>query len=72
METMRLRHHSHTDLLFAKSLELTHKHCLPYAVQQLYMQMESFVYYNAENVYLPRAAELRVSAMVTPTVLALV
>ena len=75
METMRLKHRSHTDLLFTKPLELIRKHCLPYAVQQSYEQMESSVYYLAEFVHLPSAAEKQVSPtapQATSTVLALI
>jgi hypothetical protein len=74
---MCLRHRSHTDLLFSKPLELICKHCLPYAVQQSYKQMESSVYssYTSEYVHLPSAAEMAVSAtaiQVTSNVLALI
>ena len=75
METMRLKHRSQTDLLFTKPLELVRKHCLPYAVQQSYEQMEFSVYYLAEFVHLPCAAETRVRAaapQVTSTVLVLI
>ena len=59
---MCLRHRSHTDLLFAKPLELVRMHCLPYAVQQSYTQMELSVYYLSEFIHVPRAAEMQVSA----------
>jgi hypothetical protein len=54
-QATRLKHPSHNDVLFSKPLDLIRTHCLPYAVQESYKQMESLVYYQAECLHLPRA-----------------
>ena len=54
---MRSKHPSHTDVLFTRPLGLIREHCVPFAVQQSYQQMESSVYYVAESCRLPPGTE---------------
>ena len=60
-QATRLRHPSHNDILFSKPLDLIRTHCLLYAVQESYKEMESSLYYQAECLHLPHAFDSWVS-----------
>lgn len=46
----RSRHPGQTDLLFSRPLDLLRSHCVPFAVQKSYKQMESSVFYCAHPI----------------------
>ena len=52
MQATWLRHPTQTDTLFELPLKLLRDHCMPYAVQKSYDEMENSVFYMAERVNL--------------------